>query len=208
MKALVAVALLSAAATGCTSVITSTVETGLFENNPEKIVAAYENLEKRKLGDEIITFQDLEHLGFNLKAPNVETVPGTFALKRIFGDAVFRDKNGVEKPDINLEEFSKYRGYSIPYQRIEITSDRIYLSELEVLQKGSQVQIFLLLKQDKLCYCDLRAVTIDTRYSHYALLEGLIVAIRNPGKAALNTLKKLEEYQRPGLKFFVPIPID
>ena len=211
MKSLVAVALLAAAGSGCTSTRISAVETGLFENDPEKMTAAYEALEKKVIGREALTLADLECLGFDLKAPNIEPLTGTIAFKRIFGDSVFRDKNGVEKPDFNLD--TKYRGYVIPYRWIETTSDRIYISEYEEFRKGTQVQILLLLKQDqplqdlRLYYCELQRARIDTYFSHYALFEGLIIMIKAPGKAALGIMEKLQEYQRPGLEYFVPIPI-
>ncbi len=209
MKALaLAVALLGAAVSGCTSVRTDTTETGLFENDPDKLVSAFEYLEEKTSNGERLTLEDLECLGFNLKAPNIEDMPGPTALKRIFGDTVFLDEKGAARADVNLSEFAQYRGYTIPYRRIETTTDRFYMSEYEQLQKGVQLQILLLLKKEKLCYCELRAVRLDTYYSHNAPLEGLIALIRSPGKAALKLLVKVEEYQNPGLKVFIPIPID
>ncbi len=209
MKILALVAgLLSAAAAGCTSVHTDTVETGLWENNPEKMHEACKLLRKLKLQGEVITKENLKHLGFNLDAPNVVVVSGVLALKRTFGDRVFQDEHGGEGPVADLEEYEKYTGYSVPYRRVETTSDRMYLSEVEVFQVGVQLQAFLLLKEGKLCYLEMYESHVDTYYSHYALMEGLITAIRAPGKAALNLLIKMEEYQHPGLTYFIPIPID
>lgn len=206
--AALAVALFGAAVSGCTSVRTDTIETGLFENDADKFHTAWKDLRKRKQEGEVFTAKDLKRIGFNFEAPNVTVLSGVLALKRVFGEMAFQDQNGVEGPVNDLEEFDKYVGYSIPYRRIETTVDRIYISELELTQKGSQSQVFLLLRDGKLCYVERYSQTLDTYYSHYSVLEGVLDAIKAPGKAALKLLIKIENYQHPGLQYWVPIPID
>ena len=201
------VVLLSAAAVGCTSTSVSSIETGLFENDPDKLVDAHDRLEQERLRGNVITRKDVMTMGFNLTAPNVAELQGPDALKRIYGDQVFRVAGDVEKMDTNLQQFARYRCYSIPYQWLETTADRMYISEVEVIRKGVQVQVRLLFNGDTLCYAGLQTATINTYYSHYALFEGIISLVKSPGKAALEITERVHNYTRPGLEYEAPIPI-
>lgn len=185
-------------AIGCTSTSRSRTEAGLFGNNPEALLSAYEHIEKKILSGEAITIDDLKEAGFDLDASNIKSIPGITALKIIFGEAVFKDSVG---------DFSEYRGYLIRYRDIKVVTDRIYISHKETTLKGMQAKILILLKDDVLCYSELESEKLDIYYSEYELFKGILNAIKSPGKAAVEILIAFEEYQNPGLDLVFPIGI-
>jgi len=204
MKFVVLIAMIAAgvAGIGCTSVAVSEVESGLFENRTEKIIAAYE-----LLGREPITQEKLKEIGFDLSAPNIERIPGSTAFRRIFGDRVFNHGDGARKLNSAIKEFSNYSGFVIPYRKMITTSDRIYFSEKTVRREGELLKIILLFRDDMLCYHELEYSKVDIYYSRYAFGEAILTIIKSPGSAALDIIATLQEYQQPGLEPFIPIPI-
>ncbi len=204
---LVPLMLVLVAVAGCTSTKITQVETGMFDNSPERLLAAYELVENRIGNNEILTRQEFEAMGFDLKAPNVEDLPGQLALKRLFGDAAFKGRNGSKKAAASLNQFADYRGYVIPHKRIMTVSDRIYISEKEIFRTGESIRILILFRGDNLCYHQLECVKIDTYYSRYAFADAILSGLKGPGKAAAGILETLYEYERPGIKPFIPIPV-
>lgn len=198
--------ILALVATSCTSTRTIQIETGMFENDPDKILGTYEAVAGRS-NDEVLTKQDLERMGFDLKAPNVESIAGPIALKRIFGSLVFENSRGENSPTTLPEKFSDYRGFAIPYRNIVLTTDRIYFSTRNVFKQGHQLMIFVLFKGNFLCYHDIYAVKIDAYESRHAFAEAIFFIIKSPGQLARGVLNVLERYESPGLEPFVPIPI-
>ena len=208
-RRLVPIALVLVTAIGCTSTKISTVETGLFENNPDKITAAYDELKKQVRSGKVITKEELECMGFDLRAPNIELVPGPDAFSRIFGGEFFLDKAGIGKLPSSFQELSRYQGYSIPYQELKTTADRIYISTQEIWRRGIQMKILVILKDDKsVCYHEMESLHVDTYMSRHAPLEGIITLIRGPGKVALSALETLREYETPGVTRITTIPIN
>jgi hypothetical protein len=192
---------------GCTSTNVRVIETGMFDNEPGKIISAYEkveqlegNLEKTQLKK-----ADLEAIGFQFSAPNVEKIPGSVAFQMIFGSLVFADNSGT-KSDL-VAELGTYQGFYLPYQRISTITDRIYLSHKETFQTGEIADIFFLFKGEELCYYELRAVKIDVYRSHYAAGEILVKVLQVPGEAAYSILEAVSLYKYPGVEILTRIPL-
>ena len=205
-KLLLPIALAAAVSSGCTNTRVSRIETGMFRDKPELLLDAYENLRQRT-EKETLTRKEVEAMGFDLKAPNVEDIPGPLALKRIFGNAVFEKKMGDTSPERLLKKFEDYRGFSIPYRHLVRVSDRIYFSLQESRLSGDDIRILILFNGDKLCYHELECVKIDIYRSRYAFAEMLIELLKGPGRAAFEILESLHQFQNPGLEFFAPIPL-
>ena len=205
-RSLVPLMVVLVAAVGCTSTRTSRLETGMFDDKPERMVGAYEALAVRS-GVELLSKKDLEMMGFNLKAPNVENLPGPIALRRIFGDKVLQSSDKGHHIEESLEQLSEFRGFVIPYRHIRTVSDRIYFSEQEVFRQGKNLRILVLFRGDELCYHQLEYVEIDTYSSRYAFAQAVLFAIKGPGKAALSLLEVIKEYENPGIELIAPIPI-
>lgn len=193
----------------CTTTHVTSVETDMFDNDPEQILKVYNLVEEKSLGLEngqVITKNDLETMGFNFKAPNVEEFAGPVALRKIFGPksflSVYKKDN---RPSNSLKQLEVYRGFFLPYKRIVTTVDRIYFSTQENFRKGEQIDIFLLFNGENLCYHEIKYLKIDTYYARTAPLELLFVLFKAPGKAASDVLDTLQTYQRPGIDDFTRV---
>ena len=186
---------------GCTSTNLQIVETGMFDNNPDNIIAAYNQVEKcsESLTEAPLKKKDLEEMGFKFSAPNVEEISGPTAIRIIFGSMTFQNDSKA-----NLEA---YKGFAVPYQRISKTTDRIYISHKETFYSGDVANILFLFKGEELCYYQLQSVKIDIYQSHYALGESLITILQAPGNTALSILESIQVYQYPGVEIFTRISL-
>lgn len=194
---------------GCTTTHVTSVETGMFNDDPEQILKAYSLVEEKSLvsgNGQAITKSELETMGFNFKAPNVEELAGPTALLKVFGPYSFRNVHKKdERPGDSLKQLEIYHGFSIPYKRISTTTDRIYFSNQETFKKGEQLNIFLIFNGENLCYHQVQYVKIDTYYARYAPAELLFLLFKAPGKAASDVLDALQSYQRPGIEDFTRV---
>lgn len=189
---LVPLALLAA---GCASTKVACVETGLFGNDPEKILEISETIERN--ADQPLTRAELEEMGFDFEAPNVQTASGAAALRTLFQEIVFQGADGG-----SAKEFSDYNAFIVPYLKVVTTTDRIYFSEKETFQRGEKLLVIVVFKQDTLCFFGVSYVNLDTYTSYYAFGEGLLTIIESPGKAAIGILEALNEFQPE----FAPVP--
>ncbi len=201
------VLLLLALFVGCTSTDFSVLETGMFENNPEKIIQAYEKVGQLDGDSKAVPLKkaDLELMGFRFSAPNVEEMPGPEAFQVIFGSEVLQ--NGSDSKRGSVKELETYRGFYLPYRNISTTTDRIYFSHQETFQIGAVANILFIFKGDELCYHELRAIKIEAYQSHYAAGETLIRVLKAPGEASFAILEAMQVFQYPGMEILTKFPI-
>ena len=162
---------------GCTITEVSQVQTGIFGNDLQKLSEAYEKLDKMDRGK--TKKSDVEEMGFDLRASNVERVPGPAAFRRIFNDSAFQGALADPKnAETLLREMQQYKAYFIPYRNITTYTDRYYFSTKETLRQGDDLLIMVLFKNDALFYCDYRYVKIDSKESTSAFAQGVIDIIK------------------------------
>jgi outer membrane murein-binding lipoprotein Lpp len=170
---------------GCVVTKESTVKTGLFNDNFQELSAAYEKVDQMERGK--ATRQEIEALGFNFSADNVERVPGPFAFRRIFGENVFQNAlSDYSKADVLLAELNQYKAFFIPYKDITTRTDRFYFSKKEIIRKGDDLLILIMFKKDVLFYADFQYVKIDSKESEGAFAQGLLDIIEKYGKFGSN----------------------
>lgn len=176
MNRILTVFLLAALTSGCGSVIRSTrkdvVKTGLFENDPQKLLMAYQQVKDGQ------TTEEVSKLGFKLDSPNVKQALGVDAIKMILGDNVFQSAmtNIMQNPESlrkALAELSPYKLYVIPYQNITTVSDRFYINRQDTKRNGKNYQIFIAFKDDKVVYRSNSLLEIQESTSEDAFMKGL-----------------------------------
>lgn len=179
----------------CTITEISRVNTGLFDGDLKKLSEAYEKVDKMERGK--ATRADVEAIGFNLGAPNIERIPGPAAFRRIFGDTVFQNALGDPKnAQTLLKEMQQYKAHFVPYKDIATYTDRYYFSTKETLSRGDDLLIMILFKNDTLFYSDYRYVKIDSRESTHAFAQGIIDVIKEylgPTDALYDLVTKLKD---------------
>ncbi len=179
----------------CTITEKSRINTGLFDGDLKKLSEAYEQLEKLELSK--ATQKDVEAIGFNLVAPNVERVPGPASFRRIFGDTVFQNAIGDAKNAATLlSEMQHYRAYFVPYKDITTYTDRYYFSTKESLSQGDDLLIMMFFKNGTLFYRDYRYVKIDSKESTHAFGQGVLDIIKEylgPADALYDFFNKMKE---------------
>ena len=158
---------------GCRSSIvvrtkTETVQTGLFGNNREALLAAFEKIEEGKT-----TRGELTSMGFALSAPNIEIIEGAEAIRAIFGDEALRNLD-LAQPARYLNEYREYQLVTIPYRDLKTRTDRIYISTKDTYRKGWNSSFSIVLKGDTVMYRRERKVFVDTHEVDKAFLQGFI----------------------------------
>lgn len=155
---------------GCIKTRHEEEKTGLFENDFDKMLAAFEQVEQNKT-----TRADLEGIGFLANAPNVKHLPGAEGMKEIFGEQCFdtalRDKNNIQPL---LEELSHYEMVIVPFKNIIEEKDRIYFSTQETDTEGKDASLLFVIKDDLVVYKTKRIINIDKHESEHAFAEGVL----------------------------------
>ncbi len=168
--------ILTAILSGCGSIVRSTrkdvVKTGLFKNDPQKLLAAYQQVADGQTVEEVV------NLGFKLDSPNVRQAVGVDAIKMMLGDNVFQSamSNIMQNPESlrkALAELSPYKLYIIPYQNIITVSDRFYINRQDTKRDGKSYQIFIAFKDDKVVYRSNSLLEIQESTSEDAFMKGL-----------------------------------
>ncbi|MDO8467261.1 MAG: hypothetical protein Q7S83_03940 [bacterium] len=173
---------------GCTTTKTETKMTGLFDNDAEKMIAAYDLVEKDKT-----TLAQLTEIGFNPKAPNVSTLDGPEAMRAIFGEQAFdtalRDRKNIREL---LDELSHYSMIEVPYFYLEEKEDRFYFSTQDTFRDGKEARLRFVLYDGVVIYGDKKHVIIKGHESESAFAEGLFKLVEKFGGAAgkINDLLK------------------
>lgn len=188
--------------TGCTLTGIDEVRTGLFKDDLKKLWEAYQVVSQKDRGT--LATEDLQGMGFRLDAPNVQRISGPPTFRKIFGENVFqgalaetKDGGSVEsRTDALLKEMNRYHAFFIPYKYIVTEEDRIYFTTRETTQKGDDLLILFMFKNDKLVYCDYEYVKIDAKSSKSAFAQGLVEFIDKYGGfgASMNSvIEKIKE---------------
>lgn len=164
---------LAAISSGCQSSLVvrtkiDTVKTGLFGNERGALITAFEKIKEGKT-----TLSELEHSGFSLTAPNVETIEGTEAIRAIFGDEALRNLD-LAKPAQYLNEYREYKLVVIPYRDLKTRTDRIYVSKKDTYRKGWDTTLSIVLKGELVIYRRERKVYVDTHEVDRAFLQGFV----------------------------------
>lgn len=178
---------------GCTITEVIEVKTGLFENDLKKLSDAYEKVDG--LGRGKMTKKQVEKIGFDFGAANIERASGPDAFRRIFSDTAFQGAL-VDIKNINmiLDEMKQYRSYFIPYKNITTSTDRYYFTTKEKVKKGDDLLILMMFKNDLLFYNDYKYVKIDSRESTSAFAQGLFDILKEflgPTDALYDLIDKL-----------------
>ena len=173
---------------GCTTTKTEYVRTGLFDNDPQKMIEAFRVVEQGKA-----TKQDLEAIGFLSGAPNVKVLPGAAGMREIFGEQCFdtamRDKNNVQPL---LEELSHYEMIIFPLKEVIEKEYRFYFSTQDKFTVGRDDEFVFVLKDGIVIYKAPRLASIDRHESEHAFAEGLFKLVEKFGGTAgkINDLLK------------------
>lgn len=180
---------------GC--VITEVVElkTGLFNNDLKQLSDAYEKVDA--LGRGKVTKKQVEEMGFDFRAANVERVSGPDAFRRIFGDTAFQGAfSDIKNVNPILEEMKQYKSYLIPYKNIITSTDRYYFTTKEKVKKGDDLLILMMFKNELLFYSDYKYVKIDTKESTSAFAQGFFDILKEflgPTDALYDLIDKLRK---------------
>lgn len=173
---------------GCTTTKTEFVRTGLFGDDLQKMMDAFDAIEQGKT-----TKQELEAAGFIYDSPNVKVLPGAQGMREIFGEQCFdtamRDKNNVEPL---LEELSHYEMVIFPLKEVIEREDRFYFSTQDKFTVGRDDELVFVLKDGKVIYKAPRLEKIDRHESEHAFAEGLFKLVEKFGGTAgkINDLLK------------------
>lgn len=172
---------------GCVKTRKEEVKTGLFGDDPEKMLEAFKRV---KVGE--TTREQLEKNGFNLNAPNVDRRGGVEAMDQLFPggqsfQGVVREFLEHGKDGELFKELNRYEMIRIPYKDIETTTDRIYLNKKETIREGRDILITIVFKDDVVVYAPpARRIDIKETSSDGAFLEGLIEFLDKYGKFGSN----------------------
>ncbi|TSC82438.1 MAG: hypothetical protein G01um101419_594 [Parcubacteria group bacterium Gr01-1014_19] len=176
---------------GCTTTKTESVKTGLFGDDVEKLMEAFDLVVQGKTMKE-----ELECIGFIYDSPNVKVLPGADGMREIFGEQCFdtamRDKNNVEPL---LEELSHYEMVIFPLREVIEKEDRFYFSTKDTFTVGRDDELVFVLKDGKVIYKAPRLEKIDRHDSEHAFAEGLLHVIEKFGGSlgkVYDLLKKLK----------------
>ena len=155
---------------GCRTYDYTLIKTGLFNNNLQAMMAAYQ-----KIVPDLTTREELKNLGFNLDAPNVKRLDGPRAMKQLFGDNFFQNAFVTKsKLEEFLIELNYYEMVIVPYQDITQISDRFYISDKETYKKGDDLNIYIVFKDDKVVYRAKNYTEIKETRTSEAFLQGLL----------------------------------
>ncbi len=153
----------------CTVTQTDINKTGMFDDDINKLLVAYDKIRPGQKGSEI------QALGFNFEAKNVKQMPGPKAMVALFGPNVFQsalmDHSRLDKL---LEELNHYKLVQIPFRDIVSIKDRFYFSRKESTRAGQDLVIRLVFRDDALVYRDKEYHKIDEKLSDYAFAEGFL----------------------------------
>lgn len=167
---------------GCKAYDYKDINTGLFANDQVAMVKAYDRIQPG-----VTTRADLEKLGFQLNAPNVDHVPGPAALRLMLGDNYFQAAfRQMEKIDSFLKDLNEYSMVVVPHKNLVEVSDYIYLSERNEKLTGSDANIYLVFKGDTLIYRARSYKEISEVGRNKAFLQGLF-----PWLKAVKTVKNV-----------------
>ncbi len=155
---------------GCVSTHHEEEKTGLFKNDCDKMMAAFDEVRQGTT-----TRDELTRIGFLSDAPNVKRLPGAEGMKQIFGEQCFdtalRDKNNIQPL---LEELNHYQMIIVPFKDIVTEKDRIYFSTQNTDTEGKDASLLFVLKDDVVVYKTAEVVNVDKHESEHAFAEGLL----------------------------------
>ncbi|MEK7192024.1 MAG: hypothetical protein AAB646_00720 [Patescibacteria group bacterium] len=168
----------------CTIIREDIRKTGLFGDDLEKMMAAYQEIRPDQT-----TREDLERIGFKLKGvSNVEQSVGSDAIKAMFGSNVFQSA-GTDKAKVDefMSSMNDYEMFLIPFRDIVTTTDRIYWSRRDMFREGKDAAIIIIFKGNKVIFRGKRSVDIKEKVSDYAFGQGFLELIEKVATFSGNT---------------------
>lgn len=103
------------------------VSTGLFGGNVQKMAEAINYLQEKEVGK--ITKADVQKLGFNFKAKNIECLQGPDAMPLIVGDVKNNaDLSSVEKIEASAKAADAFEACKLPEFKVKSKKDRWFWS--------------------------------------------------------------------------------
>lgn len=172
---------------GCVKTRKEEVKTGLFGDDPEKMLEAFKKVKVCET-----TREKLEEIGFHLNAPNIDHFGGVDAMDQLFKggqsfQGVVNEFLKCGKDNELFKELNRYELVRIPYKDIETRTDRFYVNKKETTREGKDVLITIVLKDDIVVYAPApRNVNIKETSSDGAFLEGLVEFLDKYGKFGSN----------------------
>lgn len=155
---------------GCVSTHHEEEKTGLFGNDPIKTMTAFELVEQGKT-----TQKELEQIGFDSNAPNVNRLMGPEGMKELLGEQCFdtalRDGNNILPL---FQELSHYSVFIFPLRDIIETEDRFYFSTKNTDTVGRDDKFVFILKDGVVIYKAPKLANIDKHESEHAFAQGLL----------------------------------
>jgi hypothetical protein len=154
---------------GCTAVNHQITKTGMFNDDLDAMMVAWGQIKRNET-----TLHELQELGFDLDASNVQYWGGQEAVRQILSDEAFRNP---ERLDAFLEMFSHYEMYDIPYIDMTSKKDRFYINKKNSERKGDEVKLSVVLKDGVVAYAGHRKVRVDEYGSDSAFAQGFLEVI-------------------------------
>lgn len=178
-------------AVGCIKTRHEEEKTGLFDNDPEKTMTAFEKVEQGKT-----TQEQLEQIGFDSGAPNVNRLMGPEGMKELLGEQCFdtalRDGGNILPL---FQELSHYSVLIFPLRDVIEKEDRFYFSTKNTDTVGRDDKFVFILKDGVVIYKAPKLANIDKHESEHAFAEGLLNVIEKFGGSIgklYDLLKKLK----------------
>lgn len=121
------------------------VSTGLFGGNVQKMTESINYLQEKEVGK--MTKADVQKLGFNFKAKNVECLRGPDAMPLIVGDVKNNaDLSSVEKIEASAKAADAFEACKFPEFKIKSKKDRWFWSTNKGKTEGQERAFVIVFK--------------------------------------------------------------
>lgn len=183
--------------TSCTITREESIKTGLLKDNPEDLLLKFNDIKNNET-----TKAGLAELGFtNLaKTKNVRVFVGVEAFAEIYGKEAFSRIDSAKLISSEfMTELNRFTLFKIPYRFVVIEEDRFYFSTKEMIRRGDDMSLSIVLREDLVIYHAPKHVRIDEKTIDSAFMQGLLDIIEKYGGAG-ETFKDLVEKLRETIK--------
>ena len=157
------------AVVGCSAHRYTNIQTGLFDNDFQKMMAAYD-----KVQPNITKLSDFKDLGFDFNKPNIQRISGHKALREMLGNDFFQSGFLSER---KIEEITllmnDYKMVVVPYQDLVEVRDYIYFSRRREELSGDDLKLTFVFKNDVIVYAARDYREVLEKRSDNAFMQGV-----------------------------------